>query len=342
MPRFGLVALGVALAMTGLACSARRAPFPVQREVWYLAYDGDARFSYSAANYRTILTGGPHAARCETGRLFSGVILLALQARSGRWFAEWMPGAQTSGVADREDWNAYLLDLLRDDGALRRLDSAAAADPLARPIDVAVMVPRSAVARDGAKPPANGGVSELGLPALRRAFADARFRHLRLRAIYWLTESVTPPDSGIVRGVADQAHAAGLQFIWIPYFTASGISTWRTLGFDAAWLQPNYFFRPHLSVDRLDSAVTRARAEQMGLAVELDHRLLDDSTYSRRLHPYLGMLARAGEGPVVVYDGAGALWRLLNDGSATSQHLAREVVIELCRPAVGISDTAGR
>jgi hypothetical protein len=317
------------LAITGCALAGPSAPAPTPRQRWYLAYDGDPRFDYAVIDYQTILSGGPHASECPAGQLFSGVVLLALQSHSGRWFAEWMPNAGRQGVATADDWVSYLHELTSAGGALRRIDSAAASLRLRTPVDISVMIPATASA-EGGGPAGLKPTIATELVQLRERLRDAGLTHVRLRAAYWLEESVPPARRATVREVSSEARAAGLEFLWIPYFAAEGVAEWRSLGFDAAWLQPNFFFRPELPPSRLDSAAVRASSLGMGLELEFDHRLIDHPAFAERLAPYLATVRSRATEPLAVYDGAGTLFRLLEDDAPLSKELSRELIALLC------------
>src|SRR5579872_2598493 len=104
--------------------SGRQArPVPIS-ERWLLVYDGDPRVKgrYNAAAYDAMLTGGVYKGACK-GPLFTGVIVLNLQAPSGRWFVPWSSlgkGAPATG----SDWKDFLDQLSAPNGVLARLDSA--------------------------------------------------------------------------------------------------------------------------------------------------------------------------------------------------------------------------
>jgi hypothetical protein len=117
-------------------------------------------------------------------------------------------------------------------------------------------------------------------------------------------------DAAVVRRVAQAVHARGLRFLWIPYYDAEGWERWHALGFDEAWVQPNYFFNRDVPASRLDSAAARAVRRGMGLEIEFDGRLLATPGFGDRLGPYLEVLRRYPQlaaRSLAVYDGGGAL-----------------------------------
>ncbi|MFX7632995.1 DUF4855 domain-containing protein, partial [Acinetobacter baumannii] len=79
-------------------------------------------------------------------------------------------------------------------------------------------------------------------------------------------------DRQVIRAVNDAIHGcthAGrmLRSIWIPYQQAAGWNEWAQLGFDLAFLQPNYYFNPKKSVDASSAA---SEAAGMGVEIEFD------------------------------------------------------------------------
>src|SRR5262245_866576 len=256
--------------------------------------------------------------------LNTGAIFLHMFAASGRVFTTWAGGTP----ADGGDWATYLDSLLAPDAALARLDSAVAvvdatAGQLPGPFPVSIMIPypdrKIGSLRFGQETfdltsdRGRAAAAAAYVDQARKEFAGARLRHLRLDGFYWLDEAIPPTDTALVAAVAGAVHSAGLRLLWIPFYNAPGIQSWRSLGIDAAWLQPNYFYHRELPATRLDSAAEKAVQLGMGLEVEFDGRMYADPRFSDRLGPYLTTLLLHPELralPVVVYEGGGALIHL--------------------------------
>jgi len=145
-------------------------------------------------------------------------------------------------------------------------------------------------------------------------FARTGFRNLRLDGFYWLAENVSARDTATVTRSAAEVHRAHVRFLWIPYYFALGQERWRQLGFDEAWLQPNFFFDPKVPLDRLDSAAAHAGRLDLGVEVEFNAKMFTDPPrFAGRLDPYLDMLMASPalrHRSIAVYDGQGALVRL--------------------------------
>lgn len=291
---------------------------------WVLAYAGSTKggigINYSVDDFKRLLaqvdTAGHPVAWMNTG-----AILLSIYASSGREFSTWIGHNPAVG----EDWEIYLDSLNSPGGILDRLDSAvaeisASVPPPTSRLPVAVMVPYPDPDEDTLRlwgatyslSSDSGRVDAAGrwIEGVRDGFTQRRFAHLSLDGFYWLAESVKSRDSATVHGVAYRVHQLGLRFLWVPYYFAEGLDHWRALGFDEAWLQPNYFFHKDLSRLRVDSAANRALRLGLGVEIEFNRKLVDDSTYSGRLNPYLEMLSATPElrhRSTVLYDGQGTL-----------------------------------
>lgn len=106
-------------------------------------------------------------------------------------------------------------------------------------------------------------------------FRNKHYKNIELEGFYWLDES-TGNARNVIISTSTYLHRAGMRFYWIPFFTAAGRFEWKELGFDIAYLQPNYFFHPNkVSKDRLAEACKLARENGMGLEFEMDQRHLE-------------------------------------------------------------------
>ena len=335
-PTLSTLFVGPALAVLLAAC-ARTVP---EQSQWLLSYDGSYKRSTTSDSFYVRSFSGPPGAECPKG-LFNGVIFLGVQsAPSGRWYAAWANKEGPAHDATVEDWFNYLDTLAMARGAFARLNEAAMKFP-ARTVDIAVMLPapvrdhngpmRIASERVDIASDAGRRLYETYIDSLTRKFDRGQFGRLRLRAAYWLREEAWGDNEILVRGVADLVHSRGLNFLWIPYWGAGRATEWKTLGFDAAWQQPNYFFHSDLAQTRLDSAVSRARAADMGFELELDGRVFTDSSARRRLGEYVDVLKRNRPLSVAVYDGGGVLARLFSSSSPELSALGRRMSTALCR-----------
>lgn len=303
---------------------------------WLLSYDGSYQRSVAQEGFYARLLKGPDGHRCNQS-LFTGVLFLGLrEAASGRWFAAWMNTVQPND-ATLDDWFAYVDTLTAENGPLSRVDGDAARVGVAR-VSIAVMIP--AITRGRRELPSGRATVAVAtadqrhllyaayLDSLRVRFARRAYRHLRLEAVYWLDEAVWGGDEPL--GAIEAAHERRLKVLWIPYYGAGGATRWRELGFDGAWQQPNYFFDGRLARSRLDSAVARARGAGMGLELELDRRVLSDTSAQRRLSESIAAIRASSMKDLAVYDGAGTLYQLFTSEQPAPRQLGDDIADLLC------------
>lgn len=261
---------------------------------------------------------------------------------SGRYYMPWPNGHPSQG----SDWELYLDSLTGPIGAVTRLDSAAASLGPGSKVSITVMVPypdttqRSFTYRGREYDLSDGSQRVAAVESYLHDVVDRvgarQMSHLSFYGFYWLNEGIQPFDSSLVSRVTAAAHAMGYRFLWIPSYGAAGAGQWRSFGFDAAWLQPNYFFHPEIPATRLDSAINRARAAAMGLELEFDRRLFTDSLFRDRLGPYLAAFEGAPDlrnRSIAIYEGAGALIQLSRSADARHRALYHRLVTVL-RPGV--------
>lgn len=147
---------------------------------------------------------------------------------------------------------------------------------------------------------------------LEERFRSSGFRHLELAGFYWLPE-ILRQSREVTRALGDYVRSKGLRFYWIPYYTAQGYSEWRDLGFDAAYLQPSYFWNRKIGDERVDRACELARTYGMGLEMEFDMRASVKSEECRRDRGmgYMSSFRRNGvyrSSAIAYYEGGGGVY----------------------------------
>ncbi len=305
---------------------AQAAPYeglPLHWRRWLFVYaGGEGRPAYSKDDFLKLLTSRDSRGQ-PRGRLFDGALFSEL-SRAGRSFSPLFSPKPATG----DDWRWYLDTLFSDNGFLTSLDSAAGLlsqkGVLKGSLGVSVMIPypfamRDSLWYDGELFVVNRG-SAGQISAARRYVEDLsnhfrgwRYKYLSPVGMYWLVEDAKGSDTLLIREVASVVHSQGFLFFWVPYYNAPGRDTWKELGFDVAWLQPDYMFYPQVPPQRLDSAVMLAFKGGLGIDLEIDHKIFADSVFRQRFAPYLTMLEAHPEalrGPLSVYDDAGMLLKL--------------------------------
>lgn len=347
----------VLLVISTSACAQAKPPIGKIRpqlrpsvERWVLLYAGGPAKATTYPRY-TVEDDLRYVTEVDSGGrpqqwLTTGAIMLSIYGVDGRSFATWAAG---KWPALGSDWESYGDSLLAPGGILDRLDSAVALGeatlgPRRAPYHVVIMIPYPDSGR--------GTLSYLGktydqsvvadrialaheyVSSIENRFAHKAYRRLDLRGFYWLHEEIGGSDSAVVAATAREIHADSLRFYWVPYFRAPGYALWKAFGFDEAWIQPNYFFHPGVPTKQLDDALGIARANGMGMELEFDLRLFEDSGFSDRFGPYLQALEGAPDihaRSIVLFEGHGALLKLSRSTNPQEEALYRRLAQDLRR-----------
>lgn len=111
---------------------------------------------------------------------------------------------------------------------------------------------------------------------LKERFDSSNFENIELSGFYWMSEKALQSRQ-VTEAVGNYIHTMGKLFYWIPYYTAQGYSEWKQSGFDAAYIQPSYFWNRSIEDDRVDRACELAYTHHMGLEMEFDMAASVDS-----------------------------------------------------------------
>ena len=135
----------------------------------------------------------------------------------------------------------------------------------------------------------------------RERFAALDCRYLELGGFYVVSEDL-PVAFGkteqerhncaykrwelIVPALSDYCHAGGQGLYWIPYHLAAGYKYWQRLGFDHAWMQPNYYWDLHTpGAHPFDKTVEAIKDYGMGMELEFEYSMVSS------------VMAEVGQGP---------------------------------------------
>ena len=333
------LALAALLAAGGWAghTPVHGAPSPSR---WVLVYaGGPSRPAYPVDDLVHLLAVVDSTDR-PIGWLCDGVILTEFQAVSGRFY---MPRPNVV-PATGADWELYLDSVFAKQGPLYRIDKTVdsldrALKTSGRRLAVAITIPYPnpladtihflGVSYDQKSDLGRvASVSAYMREAVRR-FRALSLRNLDLKAFYWVYEGIPDVDREVVSKTSEVVHDLGFLFLWIPSWRAHNALNWKALGFDDAWLQPNYFFHPDIPLNRMDSAATMSVAAGMGIELELDRRMFGDSLFANRLGPYLELFERHPDlrsRSIAIYEGAGALIRLARSRDAEHRAVYERLV----------------
>ena len=162
----------------------------------------------------------------------------------------------------------------------------------------------------------------------RKRWENFSPKHLELAGFYWIAENAGSAGTMLPQ-INQVIHAHGKKLFWIPYWQAGGAKDWQKLGFDAAYQQPNHFFKPEVADDRLDAACAFARTHGLGLEFECDARAIKSADQFRpRLHAYLEAFERNGvrtNSAMAYYEGGGALGQMAGAAEPEARALYDEV-----------------
>lgn len=151
-----------------------------------------------------------------------------------------------------------------------------------------------------------------------KMWREKKYANLKLIGFYWYQENTifnfTRDTASVTWFAGNYIRSLGKVFNWIPYYQASGFAEYRSLGFDAAVMQPNYMFR-NFPKQELGDAADADKKLGLGFELEVDHRALVDDAYRAKYFQYLDYGVTKGymTGAVHMYYqdgfGGGALYR---------------------------------
>ncbi|WP_268794584.1 DUF4855 domain-containing protein [Paenibacillus sp. DMB20] len=252
------------------------------------------------------------------------------------------PAGRDFGVGQTilEDWKWYLDKTFAATGDMQQLDEATkeVGAKLNQPdhkVKVVLMIPNPGehsndfgdVDGDGVSESFNASVVgkekalenrgkavQWWLDQVRQRWQEGNYSNLELVGMYWLEEQISTSDTGpdLVKAVSGKVHDMNLKFFWIPHSLAYKSFMWKDVGFDAAALQPNYFFGG-MDSDRLEDAANLAKQYGMSNEVEFDDRMLTDGAFRERYIEYLNSGAATGlmqKGFRAYYQGNNAVYNL--------------------------------
>lgn len=128
-----------------------------------------------------------------------------------------------------------------------------------------------------------------------KGFKEKGYDSVRLSGFYWFVEEMSGSDPHVrelCNYICDYIRSLGYQTTWIPYFNASGNTSWREFGFDTACLQPNYAFNEDIPLQRIYDAASIAKL--YGMSIEIEIESTSDVKWVNRYRDYLYTGAKIG------------------------------------------------
>ena len=162
----------------------------------------------------------------------------------------------------------------------------------------------------------------------RTIWKKKKYKYLNLSGFYWVHEQIDKQygDDVLVKEVQAYLNKLGYPLIWIPYNGAPGVDeNWKSLGFDIAYQQPNYFFGENTSIDLMHSAINTAEKYDMSLEMEFDDNV-SKPLYRDKFYTYLREFEKSGawdKFPVAYYEGGGAWLRMSQSSDPEMQKMVK-------------------
>ncbi|MDR2037993.1 MAG: DUF4855 domain-containing protein [Bacteroidales bacterium] len=123
---------------------------------------------------------------------------------------------------------------------------------------------------------------------IRKCFNEGRFKNVELAGFYWIAEESLHTKT-ILSGIASYLNEKKYSFNWIPYWkTNPDYYDWKSLKFNYAYLQPNYFFNDQIPYSRLTEACNVVKQYDLDLELEFDMRVFEEKgDKGYRLYDYM-------------------------------------------------------
>jgi hypothetical protein len=271
--------------------------------------------------------------------LFDSFLFLEFCDGNGKMFAS----GYASTPANQQDWMSLANYYFQSNNALGALDNAIEAGikrigspSTKREVIIGLPEPiknqkewgydENGIKLDFAKDEDRVAACKWYIDYVRHQFDEMKYKNIDLAGFYWISEEATNTRT-IINDIAAYLTNLKYSFNWIPYFKSDGYSEWKTLGFNYAYLQPNYFFDDKIPLSRLDDACKLANKYNMDMEMEFDERVC--SGWGYRLKDYMAEFIKNGiweSKRLAYYQGDIALYNL----SKSSQKEDRDLYHEFC------------
>ncbi|UNK16188.1 DUF4855 domain-containing protein [Paenibacillus sp. N3/727] len=121
-------------------------------------------------------------------------------------------------------------------------------------------------------------------------FEQQNYKHLKLSGFYWLQEDLDKAVAGeqeSAKYASEYLQQRGMRLGWIPWFGALEKANGNRLGFDFSAIQPNHYFDEDSTIQRVEDTADIAYANETGVEVEFDQRIIDLPRYRQAFYNYL-------------------------------------------------------
>ncbi|MBE6683904.1 MAG: DUF4855 domain-containing protein [Ruminococcaceae bacterium] len=120
-------------------------------------------------------------------------------------------------------------------------------------------------------------------------FEKRNYQNIEFDGFYWINEAVVweKDDSHVITEAGDAVHAAGTNFLWVPYFEAYRYYTGYEMNFDAICMQPNVVFTTDAPYWRFEHSASAVKARKMCIEIEHSYQCISDPSFARSYMLYL-------------------------------------------------------
>ncbi len=151
-------------------------------------------------------------------------------------------------------------------------------------------------------------------------FEKRNYQNIEYNGFYWLNESVIweKDDSHVIAECGERVHAAGSNFLWVPYYKANRFFTGYEMNFDMISMQPNVVFSTDAPLWRFDSTVEMTKVRKMTVEIEHSYQCLGDQSFARSymLYLYYGAISGYIDAIHVYYDDVANISKMAYSDSA--------------------------
>jgi hypothetical protein len=163
---------------------------------------------------------------------------------------------------------------------------------------------------------------------VEQRFGEGKFEYVELAGFYWIAEESLHTKT-LLAEVAAYLNEKKYSFNWIPYWkTNPDYYDWRSLKFNYAWLQPNYFFNDDTPYSRLTEACTVAQLYQLDMEMEFDLSVFAaGKNRGTRLYDYMKAFRENGileSKRIAYYQDCDALYQLYHASDERDKKLFRD------------------
>lgn len=232
--------------------------------------------------------------------LFDTFLFLEMNAGNGRYFDSGFDSTADGSIgATKQDWQRIIDSYFDENGPIARLDDVISktAGRIGAPKykrRLVIFIP-TAFYRQQDWGELNGKALNFTLTQDRidasiwyidsviKKISTLNLNYLSFDGFYFVAEQLTN-NRQYLPSLSDYIKSQRLKFYWIPYWGSDGMTEWKAMHFDKAFLQPNYFF-PATKPDYqsfFDSVIRTALNSGMALEMEFDERALKKNSSDYR------------------------------------------------------------